>query len=300
MNRFETLTRLIEQNATSDGIHETRIPRLFLARSSAPTEPLHGLQAPALCIVTQGRKQVMLGDRVYLYDCSCCLVASSDVPIVGQVIEATPEVPYLSLRLDLDVKAIGELMIEMSLASGPAEQPGPSLSLSVISDPLLDAVTRLVGALSCPKDTAILAPLAEREILYRLLTGEHAGKLRQIARADSRLAQVNRAIAHLRETFDRPFRMEEVARAAGMSPSVLHEHFRAVTALSPLQYQKQLRLQEARRLMLTMAMDAAAAGHRVGYDSPSQFSREYARLFGAPPARDVSRLRGEPAMVLGA
>ncbi|HAA33100.1 MAG TPA: AraC family transcriptional regulator CmrA [Cyanobacteria bacterium UBA8553] len=288
--QFE-LAALIAQNSSADGVHATAIERLFLIRSSKPTAPLHALHEPALCIVAQGKKQVMLADALYLYGPDQYLVVSIDLPVVGQVIEATPTVPYLCLRLDLDPGELGTLMMEAKLDTPGNQRPGLGLSLGPVSPQLLDAAIRLVRLLETPQDIAILAPLIVREILYRLLSSEHTARLRQIALADNRLQSINRAISWLKWNYSQPFRIDELAREACMSPSALHHHFKSVTAMSPLQYQKQLRLQEARRLMLGQGMDAATASHCVGYESPSQFSREYRRLFGAPPLRDIARLK---------
>jgi AraC-like DNA-binding protein len=277
-----------------DGMHATAIPRLFVIRSSRPTEPLHGLQQPAVCIVAQGRKQVMAGRSVLAYDPAHYLVAAVEVPIVGQIVEASDAKPYLCLRFDLDPAAIAALIMEAPSNGGDGGAPGASLAISRVTSALLDTAIRLVRLLDTPADIAVLAPLAEREILYRLLTGEQAVRLRQIAIAESRTQQVARAIGWIKENFRAPFSIEALAAHAQMSPSTLHASFKAVTAMSPLQYQKQLRLQEARRLILSQSLDAAVAGHEVGYDSPSQFSREYKRLFGAPPARDIARLRLSP------
>lgn len=291
MQQVDELVALAGRLVTSDGIHPTAIPRLALIRSCQPTEPLHALHEPALCIVLQGRKQVMLGEQIHLYDRTHYLVVSVDLPVVGQVLEASPEAPYLCLRLDLDPVQLGALMLESKPASGKPEMASPGLVVNPAAPELLDAALRLVRLLETPTDIAVLAPLAEREILYRLINGEHGARLRQIATAESKLQQVNRAIGWIRRNYDKSFSIEAVAAEARMSPSALHQHFKAVTAMSPLQYQKQLRLQEARRLIMGAALDAASAGFRVGYESPSQFSREYRRLFGAPPLRDVARLR---------
>jgi AraC-like DNA-binding protein len=293
------LARLIERYTEKDGIHATAIRRLFLIRSSRPTEPIHALHEPAVCLVAQGRKQVMVGQSVYVYDRAEYLVVSVDVPIVGQILEASADAPYLCLRLDLDPAAIGALMLEAELPGAGSGQPGQALSLSSITVELLDAAIRLVRLLAAPRDVPILAPLAEREILYRLLLGDQTSKLRQIALGESKLQQINRAIGWIKTNFREPFSIDAVASEARMSPSTLHEHFKAVTSMSPLQYQKQLRLQEARRLILSQSIDAAMAGHSVGYESPSQFSREYRRTFGAPPARDVARLRASPTWLQG-
>ncbi|BAY79796.1 AraC family transcriptional regulator (plasmid) [Nostoc linckia NIES-25] len=289
------LADLIAQNSKTDGVHATAIERLFLIRSSQPTMPLYALHEPALCIVAQGKKQVMLADNLYVYGRDRCLVVSIDLPVVGQVIEATPTVPYLCLRLDLDAAELSTLMMEAKLDATANQQP-PGLSLSPVSPQLLDAAIRLLRLLETPEDIAILAPLVVREILYRLLSGEQSARLRQIALADKRLQGISKAINWLKWNYEKPFRIEAIAREACMSTSSLHHHFKSVTAMSPLQYQKQLRLLQARSLMLGQGMDAATASHHVGYESPSQFSREYSRLFGAPPLRDIARLKSSQEM----
>ena len=293
------LANLIDQFAEGDGVHPTPVPRLYLIRSSHPTEPIHAVHQPAVCFVAQGRKQVMVGPSVYVYDCAKYLVVSVDVPIVGQILEASAGEPYLCLRLDLEPAAIGALMLEAKVPGATGEQPGKALSLSSITPELLDSAIRLVRLLEKPRDIPILAPLVEREILYRLLMDDRTSKLRQIALGESKLQQVNRAIAWIKMNFREPFSIHAVAAEARMSPSTLHAHFKVVTSMSPLQYQKQLRLQEARRLILSQSLDAATAGHSVGYESPSQFSREYKRIFGAPPARDIARLRASPTWLQG-
>jgi AraC-like DNA-binding protein len=216
---------------------------------------------------------------------------SVDVPITSQILDARPDRPYLCLRLDLDPAAIAALMLESDMERAEREVPGPAVAISTLGPELLDAAIRLLRLLDTPRDIPVLAPLAEREILYRLLRGDQAARMSQIACAASKLQQVNRAIGWIKRNFREPFSVDVLAAEACMSSSALHQHFRTVTGMSPLQYQKQLRLQEARRLMLCQAVDAAVAGHRVGYESPSQFNREYRRLFGAPPVRDIERLR---------
>jgi AraC-like DNA-binding protein len=286
------LAKLIERNTAADGIHATEIPCLFLSRSSQPSAPMYGLHEPALCIIAQGRKQVLLAGNRYLYGPEECLVVSVDLPVVGQVIEATPEIPYLGLRFDLEPGGLGALMLEMGMKSSDGRRnPQPGLSVTPVGPQLLDAAVRLLRLLESPGDIPVLAPLVVREMLYRLLSGEHAASLRHIALSDHRRQSVNRAISWLKEHFTEPFRIETVARFANVSPSALHHNFKAVTSMSPLQYQKRLRLQEARRLMLGESLDAAVASHSVGYESPSQFSREYSRLFGAPPSRDIAQLK---------
>ena len=298
MTPLQELAALIEQYTPIEGPQDTALPRVRLVRYTAPSAPMHGVQKPAFCIIAGGCKQALIGDRVLVYDSASYLIAAVDLPVVGQVIEASPEAPYLGLALDLEPAMLAALLSETGSASSTLSAPG--LALSRITPGLLDAVVRLVRLLDTPADIPVLAPLAEREILYRLLTGEQQPQVRAIAMADSRLNQVNRAIGWIRRNYAQPFTIGQVAEEARMSPSALHAHFKAVTAMSPLQYQKQIRLQEARQLILGNGLDAARAGHEVGYDSPSQFSREYRRLFGAPPIADAERLRARPELMAGA
>ena len=296
---LKDLQAAIARFAPADGLHATPIPGLTLIRFSRPSEPCHGLVQPALCIVAQGRKRTVAGDRVLGYDAEQFLVVTADTPIIGQITEASPEEPYLCLKLDLSPAAITELLIDVGGITGGAAEADASLSVSRVTLELVDGAARLVRLLSSPDDIRVLAPMVIREILYRVLQTDQATRLQQIALAESRLQQINRAIGWIKTNYRDSFAIETVAAEARMSPSSLHVHFKAVTAMSPLQYQKQLRLQEARRLMLAEALDAATAGHRVGYDSPSQFSREYARTFGAPPLRDVARLKAGDLMAAG-
>jgi AraC-like DNA-binding protein len=293
---LDDLKIAVAQFTKADGFHATPVPGLTLMRISHPTEPMHGLVQPALCIVAQGRKRTIAGDRVMSYDANNFLVVSADTPIIGQVLEASPEAPYLCFKLDLDPASITELLIDVGGVGVGASEADASVSVSALTPELIDAATRLVRLLASPEDIRVLAPMVKREILYRVLQTDQATRLQQIAVAESRLQQVNRAIGWIKANYRDSFAIETVAAEARMSPSSLHVHFKAVTAMSPLQFQKQLRLQEARRLMLAEAVDAASAGHRVGYDSPSQFSREYARTFGAPPLRDVARLKAGDLM----
>ncbi|WP_108683562.1 AraC family transcriptional regulator [Methyloceanibacter sp. wino2] len=287
------LASLIDRSAKTDGVHATAVPRLFVIRSSRPTLPLHAVYEPAVCIIAQGSKQAILGDAVYLYDQDKYLVISVDVPVVGQIIEASEAEPYLCVKFNLDVATLGMLLLDTS--PGPdSREPAPALGLSKVTPELTDTAVRLLRLLETPRDIPVLAPLFERELLFRLLQGDQAAKLREIALGDSRLQQVGRAIDYIKRNYREPFRVEDLADVARMSASALHNHFKAVTAMSPLQYQKQMRLQEARRLMLQGLCDAAAASHSVGYASPSQFSREYRRLFGLPPQRDIARLKEVP------
>jgi AraC-like DNA-binding protein len=289
--RQAELIDLVARFAPTDGMHGTAVGGLQLIRASAPAHPLPTVYEPGLCVVVQGRKQATVGRDVYYYDALNYLVISMTVPSVGQILEATPEKPYLCVRLNIDPREVGGLMLE-----APSSEPQPpvaerGLHVTRVSDALLDAVLRLLRLLRTPQDVPVLAPLAVREIYYRVLMGELAPRLRELAVVDSHAQRIAHAIDLVKRRFAEPLRIDEVAQAANMSASSLHHHFKAVTAMSPLQFQKQLRLHQARRLMLTEGMDAAAAGHHVGYESPSQFSREYRRLFGAPPKAEIAQVR---------
>lgn len=285
------LAARIQRLVQGDGAYPSAIPRLTLGKVSR-AHLIHTVYEPALCVIAQGTKRVLLGDEVYVYDTSHYLVFAQNLPVAGQVVDASPEAPHLALRLDLDVKEIASLALELDVMGkqgSRAMQRG--IFTGELSTTLLEPLLRLTGLLENPEDISTLAPLAVREILYRLLTSPDGWRLAQLGMADSHSQRVARAIKLLRQRFDEPLRMEQLAKEVHLSVSALHHHFKGATAMSPLQYQKQLRLQEARRIMLGEHVDAATAGHRVGYESQSQFNREYSRVFGAPPARDIKRLR---------
>lgn len=301
MRQIEELAAIIARHAPADGMHASALPGVSLVRSCAPTQAVPALYKPSLCLIAQGRKQVELGGRDYLYDPEKYLTVSVDLPLVGSVLEASPERPYLCLAFDIDLAALTDLMLQLSPEPGGDLAPvpaGPALGVSQVEPGLLDAALRLARLLDAPRDAPALAPLAEREILYRLLTGAQAPMIRRIAAAESHLAKVSRAVAWLRRHYASPVNVERLASEAGMSLSSFHSHFKAATTLSPLQYRTRVRLQEARRMMVVEAMDAASAGFAVGYESPSQFSRDYSRLFGAPPLKDAARLRRSPHYAL--
>lgn len=287
------LAQLIEKYAGTDGLHATPIPRLILYRASRLDEPMHAIYEPAVCIVAQGRKQSIAGEDTYIYDAEKYLVVSLGIPAVGRVLEASPDKPFLCMALSLDPAAIAALMLESDVKRAGREQPGSALSVSTMEPGMLDACIRLMRLAGSPRDIPVLAPLVEKEILYRLLRGDQATRMSQIAVAENRLQDVSRAINWIKRNFREAFSVEALASEARMSPAGLHQHFKTVTGTSPLQFQKHIRLLEARRLMLSQGIDAAAAAHAVGYESPSQFSREYRRLFGAPPARDIAQLRAQ-------
>jgi AraC-like DNA-binding protein len=269
----------------------TAIPGLSLWRRIEPTQPTSGMYELSICLIAQGAKRVLLGDDTYVYDAHHFLITSVDLPTIWQIIEASREKPCLGLRLKLDQREISQLMVDSNLPQPRAQQSSRGMATGEVTLPLLTAFQRLIDLLAEPKAIAILAPIIQREISYRLLVGDQGARLRQMASAGSQSHQIARAIDWLKGNFTRPLRIDDLATQVNMSTSTFHHHFRALTAMSPLQYQKRLRLDEARRLMLTERLDATTAAFQVGYESPSQFSREYGRLFGAPPLRDITNLR---------
>jgi AraC-like DNA-binding protein len=275
-------------------LHTTAIPGLSLFRRNEPTEPNSGMYEPGICLAVQGAKRVLLGDDIFVYNAHHYLITSVHLPTIVQIIDASQEKPYLGLRLKFDVKEISQLMVDSNLPQPRPLQSSRGMATGEVTLHLLNAFQRLIDLLAEERDIPILAPVIQREIIYRLLVGEQGARLRQIASAGSQSRQIARAIEWLKSNFTQQLSIDELAAEASMSNSTFHHHFRSLTALSPLQYQKQLRLQEARRLMLTERMDAANAAFQVGYESPSQFSREYNRFFGAPPLRDITKLRQMP------
>ncbi len=293
MEKQAELARLIERFSNQDGVLTTAIPSLHFVRSSNTTVPIHQVHEPALCIVAQGRKVVMLAEESYHYGTFDYLVVSVDLPISGQVIQASAEAPYLCLRLNFDPHQVLDLIKESAFPTSPMPDSRRGLYVSQTNSLLLDAVVRLVHLLENPQDVPVLAPLAIREILYRILQGNQGESLKQLVMTGSHSNRIAEVIKRIKQDYDKPLRIEELSKLANMSPSSLHRHFKEVTAMSPMQYQKQLRLQESRRLLLSESADAADVGFQVGYESPSQFSREYARLFGLPPISDIKRLRSD-------
>ena len=287
----EELARRIARRVVEDGTVEVA-PGLLFYRFSAPAGPAYAVSTLRFCVIAQGSKEVVLGTERYRYDSARYLLVSAGLPLVGHVIEASKERPYLALGLTLDPAVVTAVLIESGLPPSRTNGDVRAVAVSRLDASLLDAVVRLVRLLDSPTDYGVLAPLAVREIVYRLLIGDQGERLRQIAVIDGRVHRMAKAIEMLGKDRDKPLRVADIARQLGVSVSGLHSQFKAVTGMSPLQFQKQLRLQEARRLLLAGEVDVARAGYRVGYDDPSHFSREYKRLFGEPPLRDVERLQG--------
>jgi len=264
---------------------------LHLYRHSFPLEQVYSVVEPSLCVVAQGSKEFLLSGSRYRYDPFHYLLVTVDLPYVGQVLEASKERPFLSLRLDLAPTLVGEVMVEAGHTSPRDPAEVRAIAVSPVDGHLLDAMVRVARLLDAPDEARVLLPLLTREMIYRLLRGEQGARLRHLAILGGYSPSIARAIERLRQDFDQPLRVEQLARELGMSVSVFHHHFKAVTALSPLQFQKRLRLLEAQRLMLGEDLDAASAAYRVGYHDASHFNREYKSLFGVPPMRDVQRLR---------
>jgi AraC-like DNA-binding protein len=264
---------------------------LHLYRHSVPLERVYSMVDPSVCVVAQGSKEFLLDESHYCYDPFHYLLATVDLPSIGQVLEASKERPFLSLRLSLDPSIVSSILLEAGYAPSSKPSGVRAIDVSVLDANLLEATVRLTRLLDAPAEAPILLPLIMREIVYRLLMGEQGVRLRYLATLGEGASPITRAIERLRQGFNRPLRVEQLARELGMSVSGFHQHFKAVTALSPLQFQKRLRLQEARRLMLSEDLDAASAAYRVGYQDASHFNREYKSLFGVPPMRDVQQLR---------
>ncbi len=295
-NQCQELATLITRHTAGkgDGFHNTDIDKLQFARESCVASTLAAVSSPMLAIVVQGKKAALISQETYCYEASQYLIISIDLPISGFIIEATPEQPYLGLKLDLDPRQIGEIITtQTSVIASKKETSVRGFFVSTADRSLLDCALRLTKLLDTPQDIPMLAPMITQEIYYRLLMGEQCEAVRQIATAGSNMQRIAQVIQHIKTDFTKSLRIEDLAGQAQMSPSSFHYHFKQVTSMSPLHYQKQLRLLEARRLMLVEKSTATIAADRVGYESPSQFSREYARMFGAPPIQDIVGLRSQ-------
>ena len=286
----DELAELIGRAIREDGTVEP-LKGLYLNRVSSPREPLHSVYDPVFCVIAQGSKEVFLNNERYLYDSCHYLLVTAELPLVSHVVDASKERPYLSLRLELDPALVGSVMVEAGHSSPQNHADVRAINASSLDTGLLDAVVRLVRLVDTPAEAPFLAPLITREIIYRLWMGEQRDRLRHIAALGGYTSHIAKAIERLHQDFDQPLRIDSIARELGMSISGFHHHFKSVTAMSPLQFQKRLRLQEARRLMLGEGLDAASAAYRVGYHDASYFNREYKSLFGLPPMRDMGRLR---------
>ena len=295
-----TLSRQIQKWAPEEGLTTTAVPGLELIRSNSSLNNCVGstVYDPSLCLIAQGSKTVWLGDREIHYGPLSCMVSAVHLPVLGKVTDASPERPYLGLKIAVEAQEVTDLVLELGEGLAgvePQECPENACGLSRVQAEkgLVDAVLRLVNLLDSPQDIRILAPLVRREIFYRALVGKIGLHMRKFAVADTQTHRISKVIAVLKDRFTEPLRVRELADMVNMSESSLFHSFKQVTRMSPVQFQKKLRLHEARRLMLSEGMEAATASFRVGYGSPSHFSREYSRMFGVPPRTDVSKLRGE-------
>ena len=292
-NKTDDLAELIQRYSKEDGHYRTAIPSLFFTRRSNINEPQHGIYDTSLCVIAQGAKKVSLVQNRYIYTPTDYLIASVDLPVVAQVVEASPKVPYLALKLEIKSNDILEVLRDSQIEGNKKDSAKRGMYVSHLEKPLLNAITRFVQLLDTPEDIPVLAPLIKKEIIYRVLQGKYGERLKQIAIEGSSTQQINNVINHIVQNYEKSFKIEDLAEIANMSASSLYRYFTEVTAMSPIQFQKQLRLQEARSLLLTESASAADVAFQVGYESPSQFSREYSRMFGRPPKEDIKHLEKE-------
>ncbi len=289
--RWVELRELIARYAVADGVPLRLLPNITLGRNTAPTLPFAYVAEPLFALVAQGVKRIGVGNKVFDYSTGQYLIVSVDLPLEGHVIKATTKAPFLGLGFTLKPELIAALLLEADVRS-PSSQSAPSgIAVSDLTQELLDPVIRLLKLLDRPTDIPVLAPAIEREILWRLINGQQGAMVRQIGLTNSRMSQISRAIRWIHSRYADALRIEELASIAGMSVTSFHRHFRAVTSMTPVQYQKQIRLQTARSRLMSTAQDVAEVGFAVGYHSPSQFSREYRRFFGQPPGKDGEHLR---------
>jgi AraC-like DNA-binding protein len=291
LQRQNEIAKLIERHSDQDGVYKTAIPSLFIIHRSNVTEPVYRVYKPCLCFIAQGSKEILLAQERYEYGPADYLISSMNLPVIGRVIKASSDAPYVSFKLEFTERQILEVLNESEIQITPKENAKRAMFVGQIELPILDAILRLARLLDNPQDIPFLAPVYTREILYRLLQGQYGVALAQIAMEGSSTYRISDAIEQIINDCDKPLRIEELAELASMSISSFHRNFKEVTAMSPIQFQKQLRLQEARRLLLSESADAADVAFRVGYESASQFSREYSRMFGSPPRADIKRLK---------
>ena len=289
--QLEQLKTQLSSHMPADGVKECIIPELYLYRTEVTTDVTTVVYDPSLCIMLQGEKEVYLNNDKLVYDPLSYLLVPVTVPVSGKVTKASVNKPYLALKMTIDLKKLADLVIDLGGRVERSKDQVKAMSVGRVDEALLSAVSRMVQLLDKPSDIPVLYPLLKREILYRLLLGDLGSQLRDFMLLDSQGHRISKVIEILRKKFNEPLRIKDLADEVHLSESALFQAFKAVTAMSPLQYQKKLRLNEARRIMLHEGIEAATASYKVGYESPSQFSREYSRLFGAPPKADIERVR---------
>ncbi|CAI4156976.1 MAG: AraC family transcriptional regulator CmrA [Rickettsiales bacterium] len=289
--QLNELAAIIDKHTANEGTTDSPIPGLQLFKSTVPNLPTPTVFNPSLCLLVQGQKQVLLHNDIYPYTVSEFLVVSVDLPVTGKVTVATPDTPYLALKIDIDVSTLSELLLSMDNSLIQSKSFSRGLNVAKADHVVADSILRMLRMLDTPKDIPVLSSNMMREILYRVLQSEYGHLLASITFKGSHIERISNAIRAIKKDFNKPLTVNSLAEIAGMSVSGFHAHFKTVTSMSPLQFQKQLRLIEARHLMLSENMDAAAAAYQVGYESASQFSREYVRMFGTPPKRDINNLK---------
>lgn len=286
-----TLAKQIEKWTQNTNLFETDIPGLKLTHWTSPTPITSHTHKSSICLIAQGEKRVILGEESFIYDANHFLISSVDLPVISNILQASEDKPFFGLIMDLDLQEISQLIVDSELSFSPQKSAQKGIAVGELSEPLLNAFIRLLDLLEDPTSIKILAQGIKREIFYRLLITEQGARLNQMVTAGSHSHQISKAIDWLKNNFIKPLNIGDLATYSGMSKSAFYTHFRTMTSMTPLQFQKKLRLSEARRLMLTENLGAVSTTFRVGYESPSQFSREYCRLFGAPPAKDIKMLR---------
>jgi AraC-like DNA-binding protein len=277
----------IDGQGGGEGLFPTVIDGFNIVRSYQSMMPMRALYKPSLCVVLQGSKEIHFGERRFDYGAMECLVVTVELPASGRIVEASQNAPYVGVTIDFDVSVMRDVLEQLETPPSPTPDAGPCVFVGQVDDPLADCIMRLMRMTAKPESIPVLYPPVMREICYWLLSGPHGGELCKLALPESNIERVVKAVSTLHQNFSQTMRIEQLAEIARMSPSSFHQHFKALTSMTPLQFQKQLRLLEARRLMVSEAANVAEAAYKVGYESASQFSREYSRMFGVAPKQDV-------------
>ena len=289
---MKELLALASEYSTGEGIRDTIIPSLKIIKTSIPHEKIHTVYKPSLCVILQGEKDVSLADETLTYAPGEYIVVTVDLPVTGEVTQASPKKPYYCLMLEIDPVMVFDVLKEQSQNKVTPAKKG--IFIGKVEESMVDAFFRLLKCLKNPKDVPVLSPMIIREIIYRLLNDKHGESVKQLGIVGSQTQRIAKVIDSIKSGYAKALKMENLAKEAGMSPASFHRYFKEITLMSPLQFQKQLRLQEARRLLMAGDLDAGSVSFEVGYESPSQFSREYSRMFGLPPKADVNQFKKTP------